>query len=91
MDFIIYSVQDVFFIYIKIAMHENSLYEIVIYANYLLKYYELIDTFLIVLKKKPVDGLHFYHHAATLFLTFTQQLYHSSVQWTPILINLFVY
>lgn len=73
------------------CLHEIGMYSLVVYANYLLKYYELIDTFLIVFKKKPVDNLHFYHHAATLFLTYTQQVYHSSVQWVPILVNLFIH
>lgn len=86
-----YREHGLYYIICSRSMHENGVYAIAIYANYLLKYYELIDTFLIVLKKKPVDGLHFYHHAATLFLTYTQQVYHSSVQWVPILINLFVY
>jgi len=34
-----------------------------VYIFYLSKYYEFLDTVLLVLKKKPLDFLHCYHHA----------------------------
>lgn len=33
------------------------------YINYLTKYYELLDTALLVLRGKPVAVFHMYHHA----------------------------
>ena len=34
-----------------------------VFIFYLSKYYEFLDTILLVLKKKPLDFLHCYHHA----------------------------
>ena len=41
------------------------------YVYYLSKYYEFLDTVLIVLKKRPLILLHFYHHAIIPFLCWT--------------------
>eukprot|EP00180_Rhodochaete_pulchella_P000129 Plantae.Rhodophyta-Rhodochaete_pulchella.ctg10820.p1 GENE.Plantae.Rhodophyta-Rhodochaete_pulchella.ctg10820~~Plantae.Rhodophyta-Rhodochaete_pulchella.ctg10820.p1 ORF type:complete len:271 (-),score=39.61 Plantae.Rhodophyta-Rhodochaete_pulchella.ctg10820:228-1040(-) len=61
------------------------------FVNHLFKYYELLDTVLLVVRKKPVPFLHEYHHAATLVLTWSQLREHSTVQWVPISINLLVH
>eukprot|EP01083_Nonionella_stella_P099776 280628_1 len=61
------------------------------YINYLSKYYELIDTALIALKGKPVIFLHWYHHAATIFMTWSQLYSYGGAQWVFIMANLFVH
>ena len=63
----------------------------IFYINYLLKYYELLDTIFLALKHKPISFLHAYHHPATLVLTWGQLLDSTGVQWVVISLNLFVH
>lgn len=70
--------------------HSDSL-QFVYWWNYIFKIWELVDTWFLILRKKPVIFLHEYHHAATLFLTWSQLQFHSSVQWVPIVLNLWVH
>jgi len=61
------------------------------YINYLLKYYELLDTIFLALKHKPLTFLHCYHHPATLVLTWGQLVDSTGIQWLVILLNLYVH
>ncbi|PVU86158.1 hypothetical protein BB559_006636 [Furculomyces boomerangus] len=69
----------------------NTKLELLYYINYLIKWYEFLDTFLLVLKKKSTPFLHVYHHSMTMVLCFTQLEGTTSVSWVPVTINLFVH
>ncbi|KAG9308645.1 GNS1/SUR4 membrane protein [Chiua virens] len=59
--------------------------------NYYFKYYELIDTVFLTLKKKPLSFLHVYHHAATAILAFVQLNARATSCWVAAFLNLGVH
>ena len=50
-----------------IETHDNAALHVLYYMNYLLKFYEFVDTYVILLKKRPLIFLHWYHHASNRF------------------------
>eukprot|EP01102_Stenamoeba_stenopodia_P006816 TRINITY_DN1903_c0_g1_i1.p1 TRINITY_DN1903_c0_g1~~TRINITY_DN1903_c0_g1_i1.p1 ORF type:complete len:285 (-),score=40.78 TRINITY_DN1903_c0_g1_i1:157-1011(-) len=62
-----------------------------VYIFYLTKYYELLDTIFLCLRKKPLNFLHVYHHWITLILIWTCLQTEIPVQWIAEVLNSFVH
>ncbi|KAI8867194.1 GNS1/SUR4 membrane protein, partial [Ramicandelaber brevisporus] len=69
----------------------NQQLQLLYYLNYLLKYYELLDTGFMVLKKKNLDFLHWFHHAMTAILCWVCLDGKSNMCWVVITLNLTVH
>eukprot|EP01027_Heterolobosea_sp_BB2_P023882 GEZU01035919.1.p1 GENE.GEZU01035919.1~~GEZU01035919.1.p1 ORF type:complete len:278 (-),score=116.67 GEZU01035919.1:77-910(-) len=58
-----------------------------VYVFYLTKYYEFLDTMFLILMKKEVILLHWYHHFITLILVWVGLEYQQPLQWVPLVTN----
>ncbi len=57
------------------------------YIFYLSKFYELLDTILMVLKKRPLNFLHVYHHSVVLPLFYVYMRTGMVLQWILVVAN----
>jgi hypothetical protein len=57
------------------------------YIFYLSKYYELLDTLIMVLKRRPLTFLHVFHHAVVLVMSFLWLEFVQSLQVIALLTN----
>uniref|UniRef100_A0A6B2LFN9 Elongation of fatty acids protein n=1 Tax=Arcella intermedia TaxID=1963864 RepID=A0A6B2LFN9_9EUKA len=62
-----------------------------IWIFHLTKFYELLDTLILVLSKRPLTFLHVYHHLLTLFITWYGVYAKVTFQWWGLLLNSFVH
>jgi len=57
------------------------------YIFYLSKYYEFIDTIILILRKKPITFLHSFHHFITAWLCWLGIYDQQGIQWSFLLLN----
>ena len=81
-----------YYIFCQLTVSEqNGTLNWLYYINLLVKYYELIDTVFLVIKKKPVTFLHGYHHPATLVFAWIIIMESTGMEWTVLVLNLIVH
>lgn len=61
------------------------------YVFYLSKYYELLDTVLLVVKKRPLSFLHVYHHCVVLILFWAYNQSRMIISWVLVVANSLVH
>lgn len=61
------------------------------YIYYLSKYLEFIDTLFKVLKRKPLDFLHVYHHAVVALMCYNWMMFSQSLQTMGLMCNALVH
>jgi fatty acid elongase 3 len=69
----------------------TSRLELFYYLNYIFKLWEFIDTVFLVLKKRPLEFLHVYHHSATAAFAYLFLWKPISSSWSVLLLNLGVH
>lgn len=57
------------------------------YIFYLSKFYEFIDTYILILRKKPVSFLHSFHHFITAYVCWLALYNHIAIGWVTIMLN----
>ncbi|TPX32452.1 very-long-chain 3-oxoacyl-CoA synthase [Synchytrium microbalum] len=65
--------------------------EFLYYLNYIFKLWEFIDTIFLVLKKRPLEFLHVYHHSATAAFAYLFLWKPISSAWVVLVLNLAVH
>ena len=62
-----------------------------VYIFYLSKYYELLDTVILALKKRPIIFLHVFHHVLTLYISREGMNADTTYQWCAVATNTFIH
>lgn len=62
-----------------------------LYAFYVSKYYELLDTLFVLLKKRPLRFVQFWHHTTVLWLFWSYNKARMLNHWVLALLNTFVH
>jgi len=77
----------VFSVYCGVSAEEDQY--LFFWANmfYLSKYYELVDTVFVVLRKKPLTFLHLWHHCAVVFVSWLATRDSIVMGWITVLDN----
>jgi len=57
------------------------------YVFFLSKFYEFIDTYILILRKKPITFLHCFHHFITAYLCWLGLYDQMAIQWSVIILN----
>jgi fatty acid elongase 3 len=70
---------------------ENGGMSFWLYVFYLSKYYEFLDTFLLIIKGKDLEFLHVYHHSLTVFNCWFALESYSPFCWIGMALNTFVH
>ena len=71
--------------------HVSGSHVFIYYLIYLLKYFELCDTFLLCLRGKSTPFLHVYHHGITIFFAWLHLDAQTCIAWTMTILNMSVH
>jgi len=57
------------------------------YVFFLSKFYEFLDTYILILRKKPITFLHCFHHFITAYVCWLGLYDQTAIQWSVIVMN----
>merc|ERR1711994_666140 len=69
----------------------NPLYHKISYQFYISKYIEFLDTFFLILMKRPISYLQFLHHLGAPFALGTLITTKNEILWIGIILNGFIH
>jgi hypothetical protein len=87
----IYIENDFFELYCGSSFENNQSLLFWCYIFYLSKYYELLDTMFLILRKRKLTILHVWHHFSVLYLCWFSQNERMMFAWISAILNCFVH